>query len=73
MLIKATVAATQRWNSPGLGSLLHHPTGVAVNDSFDQASGSTVQYNAGVMEDADFFKREDALTQSRSSSTYSLY
>lgn len=55
------------------------PTAVAVNDSFvnqprtsNKTSNWMTQYNAGVMADLDFFIGDEALSRSRSSSTYSL-
>lgn len=54
------------------------PTVVAVNESFLNQSRSSnkanwlAQYNAGVMADLDFFIGEEALSRSRSSSTYNL-
>ncbi|KOM30781.1 hypothetical protein LR48_Vigan01g033600 [Vigna angularis] len=54
------------------------PTVVAVNESFlNQSRGSSkgnwvAQHNAGVMADLDFFIGDEALSKSRSSSTYSL-
>ncbi|KAH0464020.1 hypothetical protein IEQ34_006806 [Dendrobium chrysotoxum] len=54
------------------------PTVVAVNESFLNQSRSSnkanwlAQYSAGVMADLDFFIGEEALSRSRSSSTYSL-
>lgn len=54
------------------------PTVVAVNESFLNQSRSSnkanwlAQYSAGVMADLDFFIGEEALSHSRSSSTYNL-
>ncbi|KAL9420793.1 hypothetical protein AB3S75_038380 [Citrus x aurantiifolia] len=54
------------------------PTVVAVNESFLNQSRSSskanwlAQYNAGVMADLDFFIGDEAVTKSRSSSTYNL-
>jgi len=54
------------------------PTVVAVNDSFVNQSRSTskgnwsAQYSAGVMADLDFFIGDEAISRSRSSSTYNL-
>ncbi|KAJ6769247.1 actin, partial [Salix koriyanagi] len=54
------------------------PTVVAVNESFLNQSRTSskanrlAQHSAGVMADLDFFIGEEALTKSRSSTTYSL-
>lgn len=54
------------------------PTVVAVNESFLNQSRSTskgnwlAQHSAGVMADLDFFIGDEALSRSRSSSTYNL-
>ncbi|KAG5058255.1 hypothetical protein JHK82_013222 [Glycine max] len=54
------------------------PTVVAVNESFlNQSRGSSkgnwvAQHNAGIMADLDFFIGDEALTKSRSSSSYNL-
>lgn len=54
------------------------PTVVAINESFLNQSRSSskgnwvAQHNAGVMADLDFFIGDDALSKSRSSSTYNL-
>ena len=54
------------------------PTVVAINDSFVNQSRSSskgnwsAQYSAGVMADLDFFIGDDAISRSRSSSTYNL-
>lgn len=55
------------------------PTTVAVNESFLNQSKSSskgnlsAQYNAGVAADLDFFIGDEAITKSRSSSTYNLH
>ncbi|XP_010528072.2 PREDICTED: actin-related protein 3 isoform X2 [Tarenaya hassleriana] len=55
------------------------PTVVAVNESFLNQSKSSsksnwlAQHSAGVMADLDFFIGDEALTRSRSSSTYNLH
>lgn len=55
------------------------PTVVAVNESFLNQSKSSsskanwlAQHSAGVMADLDFFIGDEALSRSRSSSTYNL-
>lgn len=54
------------------------PSVVAINESFLNQSRSSskgnwiAQHNAGVMADLDFFIGDDALSKSRSSSTYNL-
>ena len=55
------------------------PTVVAVNESFlnqlrssSKSSNWLAQHSAGVMADLDFFIGEEALSKSRSSSTYNL-
>ena len=54
------------------------PTVVAVNESFLNPSRTSskgnwmVQHSAGVMADLDFFIGDEALSRSRSSSTYNL-
>lgn len=54
------------------------PTVVAINDSFlNQSRRSSkgnwsAQYNAGVMADLDFVIGNEAISRSRSSSTYNL-